>query len=83
LIPTSSSEGKKLHQRGNFVKSLINGIDKAMLPVRADNSPLEFRGEEIRHKGHVEQERDMRFNPIMSLGLGKSNLQKRRAVSHV
>jgi hypothetical protein len=42
MITTSSSEGKKLHQRGNFVKSLINGMDETRLPVRANDSPLEF-----------------------------------------
>jgi hypothetical protein len=82
MIPTSSSEGKQLCQRGNFVNSLINGMDEAWLPVRADDSPLEFRGEEIYHTGHFEQGRDMRFNPIISLGLENHNLQKRCAVSH-
>jgi hypothetical protein len=66
--------GEETSQKANFVKSLINGIDEARLPVRADDSPPEFRGEEICHKGHFEQRRDMRFTPIMSLGLGNSNL---------
>jgi hypothetical protein len=82
MIPTSNSEGKKLCQRGNFIKRLINGIYEARLPVRADESPLEFRVEEICHKVHFEQGRDMRFNPIMSSGLGNRNLQNRREVSH-
>jgi hypothetical protein len=56
MIPTSSSEGKKLHQRGNFIKSLINDMDEARLLVRADDSPLVFQGEEICHKGHFEKE---------------------------
>jgi hypothetical protein len=36
---------------------------------RVENFHSEFRGEEIHHKGHFEQGRDMRFHPIMSLGL--------------
>jgi hypothetical protein len=38
---------------------------------RVENFHSEFRGEEIHHKGHFEQGRDMRFHPIMSLGLGE------------
>jgi hypothetical protein len=47
--------------------SLINGLGDARLQVRL-RFYIRVLGEEIRHKGHLEQGRDMRFHPIMSLG---------------